>query len=86
MYENLSLSDLKDRCLELTIWDYDKITSNDFLGGVRLSLGTGNYRSRDVDWMDSRNEEQRLWQEMLDTPNQWVNGSLLLRPSMQKQI
>ncbi|KAG1714292.1 Synaptotagmin-like protein 5 [Nymphon striatum] len=72
IYENLSLSDLKDRCLELTIWDYDKITSNDFLGGVRLSLGTGRYRSRDVDWMDSKNEEQRIWQEMLDKPNQWL--------------
>lgn len=41
MYDDLSLEDLRERCLELTIWDYDKITSNDFLGGVRLCLGTG---------------------------------------------
>ncbi|KFM63564.1 Synaptotagmin-like protein 5, partial [Stegodyphus mimosarum] len=41
IYDEVSLEDLRERCLELTIWDYDKITSNDFLGGVRLCLGTG---------------------------------------------
>lgn len=43
VYDDVSLDDLRERCLELTIWDYDKITSNDFLGGVRLSLGTGKF-------------------------------------------
>ncbi|RWS29544.1 uncharacterized protein B4U80_08166 [Leptotrombidium deliense] len=42
VYDEVNVDDLKDRCLELTVWDYDKLTSNDFLGGVRLSLGTGN--------------------------------------------
>lgn len=84
-YENISINELKERCLELTIWDYDKITSNDFLGGVRLSLGSGKFSGRDVDWMDSQDEEVRLWQTMLDRPNEWVDGSLVLRPSMQKQ-
>lgn len=41
LYEDVSLDELKERCLELTLWDYDRLTSNDFLGGVRLSLGTG---------------------------------------------
>ena len=41
IYEDLSLSDLKARCLELTVWDYDKLASNEFLGGIRLSLGAG---------------------------------------------
>jgi synaptotagmin-like protein len=41
IFENLSWEDLKSRCLELTVWDHDRLTSNDFLGGVRLSLGTG---------------------------------------------
>ncbi|CAM1297646.1 SYTL5 (predicted) [Pycnogonum litorale] len=85
VYDNVTLDDLKERCLELTIWDHDKITSNDFLGGVRLSPGSGCYQGREVDWMDSKNEEVKLWNEMLEKPNQWVDGSLLLRPSMQKQ-
>ncbi|CAL1261374.1 unnamed protein product [Larinioides sclopetarius] len=83
IYEDVSLEDLKERCLELTIWDYDKITSNDFLGGVRLCLGTGKYQGREVDWMDSVGEERSLWYTMLERPNTWVDGSLLLRPNMQ---
>ena len=35
------LDQLHTQALELTIWDHDKLTSNDFLGGVRLSLGQG---------------------------------------------
>ena len=41
VYEELTLADLKSRCIELTVWDYDKLSSNEFLGGVRLCLGTG---------------------------------------------
>lgn len=40
-YDDVSIEELKGRCLELTVWDYDILTSNDFLGGVRLSLGKG---------------------------------------------
>ncbi|XP_067144845.1 uncharacterized protein [Centruroides vittatus] len=83
VYEDVTLDDLKERCLELTLWDYDKITSNDFLGGVRLSLGAGKSCGREVDWMDSRFEEVSLWHAMLERPNMWVEGCLLLRPTMQ---
>lgn len=41
VYEDLTLTDLKARCLELTVWHQDKFATNQFLGGVRLSLGTG---------------------------------------------
>lgn len=41
MYEDLSLADLSERGLELTIWDHDRLASNEFLGGIRFSLGTG---------------------------------------------
>lgn len=41
VYKNLSLEQLKDMCLELTVWDRETLSSNDFLGGVRLSLGAG---------------------------------------------
>ncbi|XP_077487762.1 uncharacterized protein LOC144098769 isoform X3 [Amblyomma americanum] len=85
VYPDVSLDELKDRCLELTIWDYDKITSNDFLGGVRLGLGTGKLYGRDVDWMDSHGEEVTLWRSMLERPNLWIDGSLLLRPTMQSK-
>jgi len=35
-----------------------------------------------VDWMDSKGEEIALWQAMLDRPNCWIEGTLLLRPHM----
>lgn len=85
VYPDVSLDELKDRCLELTVWDYDKITSNDFLGGVRLGLGTGKLYGRDVDWMDSHGEEVTLWRSMLERPNLWIDGSLLLRPTLQSK-
>lgn len=85
VYPDVSLEELKDRCLELTVWDYDKITSNDFLGGVRLGLGTGKHFGRDVGWMDSEGEEVTLWRSMLERPNLWIDGSLLLRPTLQSK-
>lgn len=41
IYEDLSVDELKERSLELTVWDHDKITSNEFMGGVRLNMGSG---------------------------------------------
>lgn len=83
IYDDLSLDELRNRCIELTIWDYDKLTSNEFLGGVRLGLGGGVFEARSVDWMDSSGGEVTLWRQMLDRPNVWVYGELRLRPSMQ---
>ncbi|RWS13731.1 uncharacterized protein B4U79_04967, partial [Dinothrombium tinctorium] len=85
VYDDIELGELKDRCLELTVWDYDKLTSNDFLGGVRLSLGLGKYCGQEVDWMDSVGEEVNLWQNMLDRPNMWVYGTLRLRPTLESR-
>lgn len=41
VYDDVSLNELSERALELTIWDHDRLASNEFLGGVRFSLGTG---------------------------------------------
>ncbi|CAG2118135.1 unnamed protein product, partial [Medioppia subpectinata] len=83
VFEDLSVQDLRHRCLELTIWDYDKITSNDFLGGVRLGMGSGKFDGKTCDWMDSVGDEVALWQQMMGRPNMWVYGELHLRSSMQ---
>lgn len=45
----------------------------------------GKYQGRDVDWMDSVGEERSLWYTMLERPNTWVDGSLLLRSNMQSR-
>ncbi|KAF4789036.1 synaptotagmin-like protein 2 [Turdus rufiventris] len=40
VYDGFHTEDLKDACVELTVWDHEKLT-NHFLGGIRLGLGTG---------------------------------------------
>ena len=42
-YRGVALGDLASRALELSLWDRDRLASNDFMGGVRLSCGTGKY-------------------------------------------
>ncbi|XP_020813249.1 synaptotagmin-like protein 5 isoform X4 [Drosophila serrata] len=82
VYEDVSLEDLSERALELTVWDHDRLASNEFVGGIRFSLGTGRSYGRQVEWMDATGKELSLWQNMLDRPNFWVEGSLVLRSSL----
>ncbi|KAF7709255.1 hypothetical protein HF521_016105 [Silurus meridionalis] len=67
-YCGLQDSDLDSVCLELTVWDKEPLASNVFLGGLRLGAGTGFSYGKEVDWNDSYGEEQRLWQRMIDNP------------------
>ncbi|XP_024620337.1 synaptotagmin-like protein 5 isoform X1 [Neophocaena asiaeorientalis asiaeorientalis] len=84
MFTGLHPQDIKNVCLELTVWDKEAFSSNIFLGGVRLNSGSGVSHGKTVDWMDSQGEEQRLWQKMVDNPGTLVEGVLLLRASMGK--
>ncbi|XP_052598084.1 synaptotagmin-like protein 5 isoform X2 [Peromyscus californicus insignis] len=84
IFSGLYPQDIKNVCLELTIWDKEAFSSNIFLGGVRLNSGSGFSHGKSVDWMDSRGEEQRLWQKMVDNPGTSVEGVLMLRSSMAK--
>ncbi|XP_052087401.1 uncharacterized protein LOC127724474 isoform X1 [Mytilus californianus] len=85
VFEDVTAENLREKSLELTIWDHDKLSSNDFLGGVRLNLGTGKSYGKIVDWMDARGEEISLWQAMVDRPNFWIDGALVLRSTMSKR-
>ncbi|KFU84054.1 Synaptotagmin-like 5, partial [Chaetura pelagica] len=84
-FSGLSSRDIHNVCLELTVWDKESLSSNIFLGGVRLSTGNGVSNGKEVDWMDSQGEEQRLWQKMIDSPGAPVEGILMLRSSMGKR-
>lgn len=37
----IPMNELCELGLEITVWDQDKFTSNDFLGGTRINLGKG---------------------------------------------
>ena len=40
VYDGFRQEDLKEACVELTVWDRDRLASN-LLGGLRLGPGTG---------------------------------------------
>ncbi|NXH64106.1 SYTL5 protein, partial [Rhabdornis inornatus] len=84
-FSGLNSRDIRNVCLELTVWDKESLSSNIFLGGVRLSTGNGVSNGKEVDWMDSQGEEQHLWQKMIDSPGVAVEGVLMLRSSMGKR-
>ncbi|XP_041107438.1 synaptotagmin-like protein 2 [Polyodon spathula] len=84
VYDGFRHEEIKEACCELTIWDHDTF-SNQYLGGVRLSLGTGKSYGRNMDWMDSVDEEIEVWRSMISKPNGWVEAVLPLRPSMAKK-
>ncbi|XP_054888201.1 synaptotagmin-like protein 5 isoform X2 [Poeciliopsis prolifica] len=83
-YCGLQDGDLNNICLELTVWDKEALSSNVFLGGVRLGAGTGKSYGNEVDWMDSFGEEQQVWQRMIENPEVPQECTLMLRSSMRK--
>ncbi|XP_027731341.1 synaptotagmin-like protein 5 [Vombatus ursinus] len=85
VFSGLDPQDIKNVCLELTVWDKEALSSNIFLGGVRLNSGSGMSHGKEVDWMDSQGKEQHLWQKMANSPGESVEGILMLRSSMGKR-
>ncbi|XP_035290590.1 synaptotagmin-like protein 2 isoform X11 [Anguilla anguilla] len=81
VYDGFRAEDLEEACVELTVWDHDRL-NNHFLGGVRLSLGTGRSHGAVVDWMDSNAAEAMLWKQMMESHNEWVEDVLPLRMLM----
>ncbi|CAG09849.1 unnamed protein product, partial [Tetraodon nigroviridis] len=85
VYKELSLEQLQEMCLELTVWDKETLVSNEFLGGVRLSSGKGRILiGKEEVEMDSVGEEVSLWEKMMQYPDSWAEGTLPLRATMKK--
>ncbi|KAM8905461.1 uncharacterized protein sytl2b isoform 2-T2 [Spinachia spinachia] len=78
VYDGIRQADLSEACVELTVWDQDRLASN-LLGGLRLGLGKGRSYGALVDWMDSTPYEAAMWERMMATPNEWVEDMLPLR-------
>ncbi|KAM8898529.1 LOW QUALITY PROTEIN: synaptotagmin-like protein 2 [Spinachia spinachia] len=72
------LEHLKEACVEMTVWDHDRLNHH-FFGGLRLGLGTGRGYEVDVVWMDSTTDEAKLWHRMLHSNGEWVEDDLPLR-------
>ncbi|KAL1266545.1 hypothetical protein QQF64_002220 [Cirrhinus molitorella] len=78
VYDGFRQEDLKEACVELTVWDHDRL-NNHFIGGIRLGPGTGKSYGTEVNWMDSNAAEAALWERMMQSSNEWVEDILPLR-------
>ncbi|NWW55645.1 SYTL2 protein, partial [Ifrita kowaldi] len=85
VYDGFRPEDLKEACIELTVWDHNKL-ANHFLGGIRIGLGTGKSYGTTVDWMDSTSDETALWEKMMNSPNTWIEDTLPLRMLMVAKL
>ncbi|XP_028322261.1 synaptotagmin-like protein 2 isoform X2 [Gouania willdenowi] len=78
VYDGFRPEDLREACVEITVWDHDRL-NNHYVGGLRLGLGTGKSYGTEVPWMDSTPSEAGLWQRMLQCDSEWVEDILPLR-------
>ncbi|NXM98002.1 SYTL2 protein, partial [Sylvia borin] len=85
VYDGFRPEDLKEACIELTVWDHNKL-ANHFLGGLRIGLGTGKSYGTTVDWMDSTSDETTLWEKTMNSPNTWIEDTLPLRMLMVAKL
>lgn len=76
-YDELSPDELKERVLEITLYDFDRASSDEFLGGVRLGLGTSSN-----EWDDATEDECQIWHTMLSRSNVWIQVVVPLRSTM----
>ncbi|XP_034461542.1 synaptotagmin-like protein 2 isoform X2 [Hippoglossus hippoglossus] len=78
VYDGFRTEDLREACVEITVWDHDRMSSH-YIGGLRLGLGTGKSYGVEVVWMDSTAAEADLWQRMLESDGEWVEDVLPLK-------
>ena len=82
VFDSVNGEELRERALELCVWDHDRFSSNSFLGGVRIGSGTGktsNFLSLEsklssflhgcIVWFQDRATERRLHGTTLVTTN-----------------
>lgn len=54
-----------------------------YLKRIVLSKRAGKHYCKQVDWMDSTGREMTLWQSMLNRPNFWVEGCVVMRSTLE---
>ena len=80
-YEKLQLSELSsERALEVAVWDFNKGTSSEFIGGLRL--GPAPSHGKRKEWMDSIGEEVGHWESVMAHPGEWQEVWHTLRTTM----
>ncbi|TNN86240.1 Protein piccolo [Liparis tanakae] len=60
IYKNIHLEQLKKKTLEVTVWDYDRSSSNDFLGEVLIDLSNTTQLDNTPRWLPLREQSESI--------------------------
>lgn len=81
-YEKVDLSELAhERALEIVVWDSNKGSSNEFIGGIRVGP-TPKPGRKHKEWMDSIGDEANHWESVMSHAGEWQEMWHTLRTTM----
>ncbi|NXE63704.1 PCLO protein, partial [Calcarius ornatus] len=60
IYKNISVEQLKKKTLEVTVWDYDRFSSNDFLGEVLIELSSISQLDNTPRWYPLKEQSENI--------------------------
>ncbi|XP_069813850.1 protein piccolo [Dendropsophus ebraccatus] len=60
IYKSISMEQLKKKTLEVTVWDYDRFSSNDFLGEVLIDLSNTSYLDNMPRWYPLKEQSESI--------------------------
>ncbi|KAF1533071.1 Protein piccolo, partial [Eudyptes sclateri] len=60
IYKNISMEQLKKKTLEVTVWDYDRFSSNDFLGEVLIELSNVSQLDNTPRWYPLKEQSENI--------------------------
>ncbi|NXJ81846.1 PCLO protein, partial [Trogon melanurus] len=60
IYKNISMEQLKKKTLEVTVWDYDRFSSNDFLGEVLIELSSVSQLDNIPRWYPLKEQSENI--------------------------
>ncbi|NXA16983.1 PCLO protein, partial [Ibidorhyncha struthersii] len=60
IYKNISTEQLKKKTLEVTVWDYDRFSSNDFLGEVLIELSSISQLDNTPRWYPLKEQSENI--------------------------
>ncbi|XP_077329505.1 protein piccolo isoform X1 [Lithobates pipiens] len=60
IYKNISIEQLMKKTLEVTVWDYDRFSSNDFLGEVLIDLSNAAFLDNMPRWYPLKEQSESI--------------------------
>ncbi|XP_014643707.1 PREDICTED: protein piccolo [Ceratotherium simum simum] len=60
IYKSISMEQLKKKTLEVTVWDYDRFSSNDFLGEVLIDLSSTSHLDNTPRWYPLKEQTESI--------------------------